>query len=1142
MFTKKISLCRLSLRVSSYGFFSKKISFGFGGLSKKRFMASLSTKTKVVAQVVGIDTGDSSPAIIVTTDTSRYLFDAGEGLQRFCGEHRTRLVKVDAMFLSQISAMRAGGLPGLLLTLADMGKTGVTVYGPRGLHDFAFALRHFLRRDDFSLHANELYSCHKDRSTIGPRAIKMPTINRSDLIVTPILLMTDRSKSDVDDAINKQVRKLPPGLGRRPFEDSLTPKLTQPSIHNNEKNGAKSLVTLSGPFQPLTLETIGCKDTNHLPLPLEHLSSSEDAKFEEDNDSQVIDTAICYICSTFPVSGRFHPERAKALGIPVGPLFGDLMRGQTIQLANGVSVTPPEVKEPDSPGQMFAIMCCPTVKFLPSLINSADAFSDFFEKNGETINSKFLVVFHQTPAVVASMPEYVEWMRHCGPKTKHIMLDHISKSRDLPTMFFDQAVQQCKLNILRPGTFALPQPIPTLARQLAVKVGYDSTLFHSSLSDLQYLAKINLESISSSPSVITNESLKSSTIEKGQTYSIEPFETEIVGVRVINSPPLLTFNIVPLATQGLQLTCQPQSVNSNSSKSFLAKTFVKPTLPWLGIVRPDLAIQSMIEDPAMKSHLQTALCTIKQLDQGISPLRNSLSVPDDAEIIFTGTSSAVPNKYRNVSGIYVRMPPPATSSSVSERNAIFLDCGEGSYGSLVRRLGREVSQFTSKDNGGLRCVDDAVACISLVWISHMHADHHLGTLRLIVERAIARKRCDLPSIPVLVVGPSRMYFWLLEMSRIDRNLAGQWRFADAEYFTCIPSLGSPVESDSINPDLSFASLETGKRARSTSQDKSVSSLHSAGFAQCLMDEEKIGEGRSISEYSTTTYQVDTREAPRSSRRPATHLVQLPVENSTTKFENGHHLAERSFCESIAAGLGLTALRAVRVRHCHKAYGIRLEVVSKSCKENLESSSQSPHFHSWSLVYSGDTRPCSELVALGLGGNNITDLVQHASAGIAPTFTKFNAVNPDQQNTLAAAAEAASSGCSLLIHEATFEDDEDGCANAIAKRHSTAGQACEIALEMGAQHTILTHFSARYPKLPVLKVSGVVGSSQTLIKGDPVADSAAAVAAASQIAGRTLFVAYDLMRITGRDLYKLPSLLPALHTLFAEDETVVDDEL
>lgn len=76
--------------------------------------------------------------------------------------------------------------------------------------------------------------------------------------------------------------------------------------------------------------------------------------------------------------------------------------------------------------------------------------------------------------------------------------------------------------------------------------------------------------------------------------------------------------------------------------------------------------------------------------------------------------------------------------------------------------------------------------------------------------------------------------------------------------------------------------------------------------------------------------------------------------------------------------------------------------------------------SFKLTYSGDTKPCDELVKLGLNST-------------------------------------------LLIHEATMEDEliED----ALLKMHSTVSQAIEQSQKMNAKYTILTHFSQRYAKIP-----------------------------------------------------------------------------
>jgi ribonuclease Z len=139
------------------------------------------------------------------------------------------------------------------------------------------------------------------------------------------------------------------------------------------------------------------------------------------------------------------------------------------------------------------------------------------------------------------------------------------------------------------------------------------------------------------------------------------------------------------------------------------------------------------------------------------------------------------------------------------------------------------------------------------------------------------------------------------------------------------------------------------------------------------------------------------------------------------------------------------LRTVLVKHCYDAYGVRLDSAD-----------------GWSIVYSGDTEPCDDLIECG---NSTT----------------------------------------VLIHEATLEDglEED----AAAKRHSTFTQALNVAKNMKAYRTILTHFSQRYPKL-----------SPSLTNCD---DSLPFV------------LASDFMEIELIDLEWLHAILPALGVIYED---------
>ena len=52
-----------------------------------------------------------------------------------------------------------------------------------------------------------------------------------------------------------------------------------------------------------------------------------------------------------PRPGKFHPKKAEAQGVPEGPLWGKLQRGQNVKLPNGRVVKPEEVMDPPRQGR-----------------------------------------------------------------------------------------------------------------------------------------------------------------------------------------------------------------------------------------------------------------------------------------------------------------------------------------------------------------------------------------------------------------------------------------------------------------------------------------------------------------------------------------------------------------------------------------------------------------------------------------------------------------------------------------------------------------------------------------------------------------------------------------------------------------------
>ncbi|XP_067427275.1 zinc phosphodiesterase ELAC protein 2 [Thunnus thynnus] len=107
------------------------------------------------------------------------------------------------------------------------------------------------------------------------------------------------------------------------------------------------------------------------------------------------------------------------------------------------------------------------------------------------------------------------------------------------------------------------------------------------------------------------------------------------------------------------------------------------------------------------------------------------------EVVFLGTGSALPMKIRNVSGTLVNISPS---------QSVLLDCGEGTFGQLCRHYGDGV--------------DEALSKISTVFISHLHADHHTGLLKLLYQRERALTTLGKAFSPIYLIAPVQIMSWL----------------------------------------------------------------------------------------------------------------------------------------------------------------------------------------------------------------------------------------------------------------------------------------------------------------------------------------------------------------------------------------------
>lgn len=211
--------------------------------------------------------------------------------------------------------------------------------------------------------------------------------------------------------------------------------------------------------------------------------------------------------------------------------------------------------------------------------------------------------------------------------------------------------------------------------------------------------------------------------------------------------------------------------------------------------------------------------------------------------------------------------------------------------------------------------------------------------------------------------------------------------------------------------------------------------------------------------------------------------------------------------SLLQQIGIKDLRTTHVEHCHGAQAISITFAN-----------------GFKFSYSGDCRPSLPFARIGKDSD-------------------------------------------VLIHEATFDDDMQG--DALAKKHSTTSEALGVAAKMEAKNVILTHFSQRYQKLPVMENIKVPSSikgppsdsfEESLATLDDLDETGRAVEDASSngdlesmedseklvewIASGSdrakpdmnIGVAFDYMRVRVSDIKHMKTFTPALAALFESEQT------
>lgn len=292
----------------------------------------------------------------------RYFFGkVAEGSQRSLTEGRIRISKLQDIFLTgELDWSSVGGLPGMILTVADQGKDSLNLhYGSDIINYIVATWRYFVFRFGISLTTNVM----EDQA-----------IYKDDILNVKSFVVV---------------------------EDSISISSNPPVFSEEEDHALRSIVSNMFPKNGPT--------SKYDP------SSDPYLNVELPKDFTTPKMSTSYEISFHPVRGRFKPEEAVRLGVPKGPLFGRLAMGETVILQDGTHITPEQVLEKQRHFPKILVLDIPSDFYLPRFMEKFKNYDCrdlgvvyYFLGENVTINTalvKFMELFSDASQHFVSHPK-----------------------------------------------------------------------------------------------------------------------------------------------------------------------------------------------------------------------------------------------------------------------------------------------------------------------------------------------------------------------------------------------------------------------------------------------------------------------------------------------------------------------------------------------------------------------------------------------------------------------------------------------------------------------------------------------------------------------------------------------------------------
>ncbi|ETW54317.1 hypothetical protein PFUGPA_04186 [Plasmodium falciparum Palo Alto/Uganda] len=661
----------------------------------------------------------SSLRLFVNGDIT--LFNCGENVQRFLNEHKLHLARIKNIFFTKITPESIGGLIGLLLTIDNISDGEITIYG---FHPLESIVKSFMS------------SFAKMKSTkikiVQFELNESSVINlKGNVVITPILINKEKEKITensiqqdyIINEINVNNKLILKHNNNNKDSDNINSNIYNNINNNHNNNNEVNLIVEDNKMcENIFTEQIYSNNMlkkRKLEKSLMDTTNDTDSLIMNNIKQTIVEEkkkefqCICYLIECPQTPGKFYPEKAKKLNIPSGKYYGILKSGKSITI-NNRTIHPEEVCDKNIDGRKALIIDLENENDINDLINHL--------KNKETLYLKNLeYIFHLSNENIINNKIYKDFF--LGLKNVKNVKCNLSNDSLKVCPFISSSSLNNFLSKLLPNIF--------------LKYKADTPIY-----DLPYEISINEH----------NENDK----EKEQRYNnfnnngdmqkvlVNNIDVDHQKKEQNNTFCNNNFNINDKQQDQNNTICNNNfNINDKQQEPNCSYLIFNPLTKF--ILHPyhkiDICLSETISDLYPDIFNTSKISNILKENEELlkhfqkfneTQFNKMLSYPC---FYFLGTGCSMPSTFRNVSGIIL---------SIQKNFSIILDFGEGSLYQLYW-MSTSWINFCS-----------IIKSFRIIFISHAHADHHVGLYYLLYMRKYLFPSLDDP----LILIPITLKKWI----------------------------------------------------------------------------------------------------------------------------------------------------------------------------------------------------------------------------------------------------------------------------------------------------------------------------------------------------------------------------------------------